>query len=413
MIRAPSLSSSRTPPTVESRNTPEAESQRQHVRVRMPGFVELELNGARQRAKMHDLSAGGCSFDLPRNALKPGQALRASIAITSEPIGFTLPATLQVRSIDANGRVGCRFQDLGPRETGALRQLIGSTVSGDTLSVGDVVRPAGNAGSGGNGGTFIRPRPARPAASVDTQGFGHRVRALVVSVFALSLGITAFGYALKQVHKIMFVTTASAAKVAGPVYTVSMPREGMFHSLVPEDGLVKKGAAIASFEAPVLDLVRGQSMAANLSADQINKMMSQVVKGTITSPCDCRVQAQFVANAQYAGRGEPLFELVPRELKDPYVMARFRFDQMDKVAPGTVVRFHITGDSQERSGKVAQLRVPNSPENTVGGDVIAMIEPTEPLPADLVNRPTAVEVGGIARFNPLAVVSSMADGENR
>jgi len=251
-----------------------------------------------------------------------------------------------------------------------------------------------------------------PAQSPENLGFFGRLRATIISLFALTLGITAFGYALKQVHHIVFVTSATAGKVAGPVYTVSMPREGMFHSLVPEDGIVKKGAAMASFEAPVLDLVRGQSLAADLSADQLNKMMSQVVKGTITSPCDCRVQAQFVANAQYAGRGQPLFELVPRELKDPYVMARFRFDQMDKIAPGTAVRFHVTGDKQERLGKIAQLRVPNQDGNSIGGDVIAMIEPSEPLPPDLVNRPTAVDVGGIAHFNPLAVVSSMADGDS-
>jgi mannuronan synthase len=255
--------------------------------------------------------------------------------------------------------------------------------------------------------------PRAAPRSGENLGLFGRLRATVISLFALTLGITAFGYALKQVHHILFVTSASAGKVAGPVYTVAMPREGMFFSLVPDDGVVKKGAAIASFEAPVLDLVRGQSLAANLSSEQLNKMMSQVVKGTITSPCDCRVQVQFVANAQYAGRGQPLFELVPRELKNPYVMARFRFDQMEKVAPGTVVRFHVTGDSQERSGKISQLRVPNQADNTVGGDVIAMIEPTEPLPPDLVNRPAAVNVGGITRFNPLAVVSSMADGDDQ
>jgi alginate biosynthesis protein Alg44 len=254
----------------------------------------------------------------------------------------------------------------------------------------------------------VHSAPPRPSENL---GFFGRLRALVVSMVALTLGLVAFGYALKQVHHLLFVTTASAAKVAGPVYTVAMPREGTFYNLVPEDGLVKKGAALASFEAPVLDLVRGQSLAANLSSEQLNKMMSQVVKGTITSPCDCRVQAQFVANAQYAGRGQPLFELVPRELKNPYVMARFRFDQMDKIAPGTKVHFRVTGDNQDRSGKIAQLRVPNTADNTVGGDVIAMIEPTEPLPPDLVNRPTAVDVGGITRFNPLAVVSSMADGD--
>ena len=262
-------------------------------------------------------------------------------------------------------------------------------------------------------GTHYAAHNTAPSRAPENLGFAGRLRATVVSLFALTLGLTAFGYALKQVHHILFVTSASAGKVAGPVYTVAMPREGMFYSLVPEDGLVKKGAAMASFEAPVLDLVRGQSLAANLSSEQLNKMMSQVVKGTITSPCDCRVQVQFVANAQYAGRGQPLFELVPRELKDPYVMARFRFDQMDKIAPGTAVRFHITGDNQERSGKIAQLRVPNTADNSIGGDVIAMIEPSEPLPPDLVNRPTAVDVGGIARFNPLAVVSSMADGDSK
>lgn len=264
----------------------------------------------------------------------------------------------------------------------------------------------------GRGTHFARSAAPR-APATENLGFFGRLRATLASLLALVIGITAFGYALKQVHHILFVTSASAAKVAGPVYTVAMPREGMFYSLVPQDGLVKKGAAMASFEAPVLDLVRGQSLAANLSTDQLNKMMSQVVKGTITSPCDCRVQVQFVANAQYAGRGQPLFELVPRELKNPYVMARFRFDQMEKVAPGTAVRFHVTGDKQERSGKISQLRVPNQSDNTVGGDVIAMIEPTEPLPPDLVNRPTAVDVGGIAHFNPMAIVSSMADGDSQ
>jgi len=408
MIRAPSLAVPRS--AAASANAPnvvhESETQRQHVRVRLPGFVELDVGGARQRARLFDLSAGGCSFELPRNALRPNQALGGSLVISSEPIGFTLPVNLQVRASDPHsGRVGCRFQDLGPRESGALRQLIASTLAGETVTVGEVMRNTGRS-------TFMRPRTDRPAGA-ESQTFGGRLRALVVSLVALTIGVTAFGYALKQVHHVLFVTSASAAKVAGPVYTVAMPREGTFYSLVPEDSLVKKGAAMASFEAPVLDLVRGQSLAANLSSDQLNKMMSQVVKGTITSPCDCRVQVQFVANAQYAGRGQPLFELVPRELKDPYVMARFRFDQMEKVAPGTTVRFHVTGDRQERSGRIAQLRVPNQADNTVGGDVIAMIEPSEPLPPDLVNRPTAVNVGGIARFNPLAVVSSMADGDSR
>jgi len=318
-----------------------------------------------------------------------------------EPLGFTLPVAFQVRN-GGNGRVGCRFQDMGPREVAALRHLITSFLSGDIVTAGDVLHNASR-------GNFTRPRQNGPAP-MSVQGPGGRLRAMVLSAVALGLGIAAFGYALGEVHRILFVTSASAGKVAGPVYSVAMPREGTFYSLVPDDGIVKKGAALASFEAPVLDLVRGQALSANLSPEQLNKMLSQMVKGTITSPCDCRVQTQFVANAQYVGRGQPLFELVPRELKNPYVMARFRFDQVDKLPPGTAVRFQVTGDPQERVGRISQLRVP-SEGDTVGGDVIAMIEPTEPLPPDLVNRPASVDAGGLAKLNLIAVMSSMASGD--
>lgn len=268
-------------------------------------------------------------------------------------------------------------------------------------------RPAA-AQAADRGTYFARPRAGASAVPVyDRPTMAGRLRAMIVSLIALTLGVTAFGYALRQAHHILFVTSATAGKVAGPVYAVQMPREGTFYSLVPEDNMVKRGAPLASFEAPVLDLVRGQALTSNISAEQLAKLSSQMVKGTITSPCDCRVQTQFIANGQYASRGQPLFELVPREVKDPYVMARFRFDQADKVVPGTTVHFRIAGDSQERRGKVSQLRVPNQAD-TVGGDIIAMIEPTEPLPSELVNRPALVDVGGIAQFNPFAVMASMA-----
>src|SRR5688572_365697 len=72
-------------------------------------------------------------------------------------------------------------------------------------------------------------RHAQPARGPENLGFFGRLRDAIASLLALTIGITAFGYALKQVHHLVFVTSASAAKVAGPVYTVSMPREGTFH----------------------------------------------------------------------------------------------------------------------------------------------------------------------------------------
>jgi alginate biosynthesis protein Alg44 len=234
--------------------------------------------------------------------------------------------------------------------------------------------------------------PRAAPRSGENLGLFGRLRATVISLFALTLGITAFGYALKQVHHILFVTSASAGKVAGPVYTVAMPREGMFFSLVPDDGVVKKGAAIASFEAPVLDLVRNQTMGTNMTPENLEKLMKVTVKGTITSPCDCKVQTAFVADGQYVARDQPLFELMPRDFT-PYVVARFRSDQLADIATGDRVSFKVAGDNESRFGKITQLRA-HGQGDTVDTDVMVTITPEDPIPAELLSRPAEVIAGG-------------------
>jgi alginate biosynthesis protein Alg44 len=171
-----------------------------------------------------------------------------------------------------------------------------------------------------------------------------------------------------------------------------MPREGTFYSLVPDDGIVKKGAAIASFEAPVLDLVRNQALGGNITPDQLQKLMKVTIKGTITSPCDCKVQTQFVANGQYVAHNQPLFELMPRDFA-PYLVARFRNDQLGDLAQGVRVSFKVSGESQTRVGKNVQVRA-HGEGDLVDSDVIAVVEPEEPLPADLLSRPAEVVAGG-------------------
>ena len=191
-MRTPSIAIPRTAPSVKPAEPAqqhvvhESETQRQHVRVRLPGFVEFDVGGQRHRARLFDVSAGGCGFELPRNGLRTGQTLAGTLLVSSEPVGFTLPVKMQVRTADPNsGRVGVRFQDVGPREAGALRQLISSTLAGESVSVGDVMRSA-------TAGSYTRPRAAK-APGVQEQGFGGRLRALAVSLVALTLGVTAFG----------------------------------------------------------------------------------------------------------------------------------------------------------------------------------------------------------------------------
>src|SRR3546814_21188968 len=84
--------------------------------------------------------------------------------------------------------------------------------------------------------------------------------------------------------------------------------------------------------------------------------MGDQLKGTLTSPCDCKVQQQFAADGQYANRGQALFELVPINAQ-PYVLARFRFDNIDDLPIGKTVAFAISGEDHERSGQVKDVQI--------------------------------------------------------
>ena len=361
----------------------ESASQRQHPRVRLPGLIEFGNSRAgTQRFKLHDVSAGGFCFEAANQPFRPGESHRGNLIVNVDGVAITLAVSFQLRSA-ANGRVGCQFQELGQQEISVLRHLINSHLSGELVNVGEVLHTLGR-------DNFTRPRAA-PAARPPAQS-GGRLRALFTTALFLGAAVVAFGYTARQVNRVLFASTATAAKVAGPVYSVMMPREGTFWSLVPDDGVVKKGAPIASFESPVLDLVRNQALGANLTPEQLQKMMKVTVKGTITSPCDCRVQTQFVANGQYVTKEQPLFELMPRDFQ-PYLVARFRNDQLADLATGDRVSFRVSGEARQRVGKIAQVRA-HGRGDTVDTDVMVMVEPEEPLPAELLSRPAEVVAGG-------------------
>src|SRR3546814_6935353 len=104
------------------------------------------------------------------------------------------------------------------------------------------------------------------------------------------------------------------------------------------DGIVHKGQPLGSFQAAMLDVVQTDIGALHLSPEQLSQLMGDQLKGTLTSPCDCKVQQQFAADGQYANRGQALFELVPINAQ-PYVLARFRFDNIDALPIGQTVAF--------------------------------------------------------------------------
>lgn len=372
----------------------ESEVQRQHPRVRIPG----SFHSGKRRYALHDLSAGGFSFDPEGEAYTVGGVHRGELLFKLESLTLNIPVRAQIRHAAAE-RVGACFLELGPREVAVLRELISATLAGDLVAGGDVIRALSR-------DSFAKPRAVQDAGALSGAA---RARALFATVLITVVGILAGLYALSKIYALAFVTKATAAKVAAHSVDMSMPRDGTFFGLVPPDGVVKKGQPLGSFQAAMLDVVQSDLGALHLSPEQLSELMGEQLKGTLSSPCDCKVQQQFALDGQYVNRGLPLFELVPLDSK-PYVLARFRFENLDDLTQGRAVNFSISGEDQPRYGHVRDVRLlsQGAADAAAGelrglsnagaiADVVVTIEPDQALPAELVNRPAQVSLDGHAR----------------
>lgn len=378
----------------------ESEAQRQHARIRIPGSLTL---GGRSEGlfRLNDLSAGGLSFIGPRERYAVGDRLEGELAFRMDGVSFSIPIRLQVANIDVpSQRIGCFFRELGPREIAILRQLITAHLAGEVVTVDDMLSTLSR-------DNFVRSRKA-PAVN-ERMGLFARARALLWTLLVFVLGCAAFGLAALKVYDLIFVTHAAAAKIAAPTYTVPMPRDGTFFSLVPADGVVRKGQPLGSLETGMLDVLPNGPGGLHLSADELSQLLGTSLKGTITSPCDCKVIKRYALDTQYANHNDPLFELLPTGAV-PYVVARFHYDAIANLKPGRQVSFRISGEASERSGTIKELRVlpPAGAEmraasdltginaNSAVTDMVAVIEPAEPLPEGLIDRPVEVAVSGLS-----------------
>jgi len=385
----------------------ESETQRQHPRVRIPATLRLPQGKGESSCRVIDISVGGCAFEAP-GSYAVGALEQGLLQLKVDALTLDLPVQLRVRNFDAaTRRTGCSFENLKAGNLAVLHYLIGSHLSGEIANSGEMLA------------TLSRDNYTRPRATVETTpalSAGGRLRALVLTGVMFVAGLAAFTYAVSTLYAALFVMHANAAKIAASSFTIAMPRDGTFFNLIPSDGLVKKGQPVGTFQAAMLDVMQNDPGSLHLTPQQLSDLMGETLKGTISSPCDCRVQSQYAMDAQYVNRNQPLVELVPQDAK-PYVLARFHFDSIPKLSPGRSIDFHVGGESGDRRGTIRQLRLLPSPANPAEGggssdlrglngsavisDVIVEIEPDEPLPAQLVDRPVDVEIGsaGLPRFD--------------
>ena len=359
----------------------ESEAQRQHARVKLPARLRL-LNGAPNAplVRVEDLSAGGLSYIAPAcEKLKVGEVIKARLQFLIDNLGLAMDVELQIRSINpTTHRVGCQFQNLEPRDIATLRHLITSHLAGDIVSVGEVLATL-------QSDNFTQARKHKAGDS--GMGVFGRLRAVTFSLGIFIVALGAAGFVLKTVYDLYFVSHATAGLVSVPGMEVTMPREGTLQSLVASEQAVQKGAPLASFNTNMLEMLKGGLTGEDLDPARIEQLYGRQMSGTLTSPCDCLVARQLVADGQYAAKGQVIFQLVPRDTQAT-VEARFTYRQFKDIKPGTPVSFQVAGEEQMRTGRVVSSS--NLTNAELSSDIRVQIKPDEALSSTLAGRPVDV-----------------------
>jgi len=359
----------------------ESEAQRQHARIRIPAKLRL-LNGQPNAplVQVEDLSAGGLSFVAPNNLrLATGSVIKGRLQFLIDNLGLAMDIEMQVRSVDSStGRVGCQFQNLEQQDIATLRHLITSHLSGDIVSMGEVLATLQR-------DNFTKARKNKGEGS--GMSALARLRAVTFSLGIFIVGLAAFGFIFKTVYGLYFVSHASAGLVTLPSMDVTMPREGTVQSLAQVNGPIAKGAPLASFSTSMLEMLKGSLNGDDLQPAKIEELYGKQMAGTLTSPCDCVVAKQLVADGQFASKGQVIFQLVPRNTA-ANVEARFTYRQFNDVKPGTHVNFQVAGEDKVRTGQIVSST--NLSDADLSTDIRVQIKPDEALDSSLSGRPVEV-----------------------
>jgi alginate biosynthesis protein Alg44 len=358
----------------------ESEVQRQHARLTLP--ARIKFHGPDREAfdcELVDLSAGGFSLSQPGTSLIVGRQHKGKLVFQVDALGFAIDVEFVVRSIDDEGqRIGCEFHNLHPRAISALRYVITSYLSGGVVRLGDMLA------------TQQRDNFAKPRKHESGSGMGvfARVRATTVSLLMFLVGLAAFAYVAHQLYGIYFITHAESARVNVPGQLIGLPRDGSVHSLVKVGSVVAKGAPLATFSASLLDVMKGNLPPGQATPENLERLFSRTLQGSLTSPCDCRVVSQLVPDGQVVGKGTTVYELMPID-GVATIEARFPYKNFAKIQPGKAVSFQLIGEAQPRTGKITAVALDNG---GLASDLRVTIEPDSPLQTDQAGRPVEVSI---------------------
>ncbi|EON91731.1 alginate biosynthesis protein Alg44 [Marinobacter lipolyticus SM19] len=359
----------------------ESEAQRQYARVKIPAKLFMNLDGTTQKFPVADVSAGGFSVNTGLESLRQRRLYNGRLVFKVDGFDFAVDVNFVPRSFDpASDRCGCEFQDLGAREVSVLRYLITAFLSGEVVSAGDVLNTLSRE-------NFTKARKSKGSNDL---GFFGKVRAMFGSLVVMLAGLSAISFVASELWDIYFVTKAESAMVASEQIPVRIPKDAKVTTLVKPGQEVKAGETIATFDAPMMSYVNDLVGEGSYSVGQIEELLDQRVRGTLTSPCDCKVVNLRPAENQYMSKGEQLAVMAPMD-SSAHIIANFQFDQGEKLEEGQQVTLRLP-NGREQAGRITSLYVNSQAQGGPIDVISASIESAEPLPIEAIGRPIGVRV---------------------
>ena len=129
-----------------------------------------------------------------------------------------------------------------------------------------------------------------------------------------------------------------------------------------------------------------EALATHTTAANVEALFGKQMKGTLTSPCDCKVARQLVADGQFANKGDVIFELVPQNTKAT-IQASFPYRDFSRARPGSRARFWVAGEDSPRYGKIVSSSLH---QGGLSADIRVLIEPEQSLDSSLAGQPVEV-----------------------
>ncbi len=362
----------------------ENETQRRHARIKIP--ARLVVNAGQNEPfvlEVQDLSASGFSVQDDGNRLRSQQHYDGRLLFSFDNVEFALSVRFQtVNHQGSDGRFGCEFHDLGEQEIATLRLLITKFLGGEITRVGDVLSTM-------NRENFTKTRKQQVSAGLS--GW-QRVRALLLTLCSLAIGLAALGFLANKIYQTYFVTVARSAVVAMTSVPVPAAGEGNVTFLVKVGDTVKRNAPVAKLTSPLVNLLPGMLGKTQMNGDQIKSLLDTDMTQVINSPCDCQVSSLDSQEGLFVGKGDTVMTLTPAG-SEPQVLARFDFASAQTLQAGTRVLLQLPGQADKQVGTVLSLTAPDdlSQDNLPAqGGLLAVIKPVRQLPVQWVKQPVQV-----------------------